>query len=69
MGYKKFESRVSLGAGNQQSLGYYDNEYDAYLAYKQAKEAYLKELADKYKDMLDPRAYSALQNYVVNIDD
>ena len=55
--------------GKNTTLGYYDNEYDAHLAYKQAKEAYIKELADKYKDMLDPRAYSALQNYVVNIDD
>ena len=67
--YKKFESRVSLGACNQQSLGYYDNEYDAYLAYKEAKEAYLKELADKYKDILDPIAYEALYNYTVDIDD
>ena len=67
--YKKFESQVCLGVGNQQSLGYYDNEYDAYLAYKQAKESYLKELADKYKDLLDPRAYEALYNYTVDIDD
>ena len=67
--YKKFESKVCLGVGNQQSLGYYDNEYDAYLAYKEAKESYLKELADKYKDLLDPRAYEALYNYTVDIDD
>ena len=55
--------------GKNTTLGYYDNEYDAHLAYKQAKEAYLKELAEEYKDMLDPKAYIALQNYVVDIDD
>ena len=66
---KKFVSQVSLGAGNRKVLGYYNNEYDAHLAYKEAKESYLKELAEEYKDMLDPRAYNALQNYVVNIDD
>ena len=32
-------------------------------------EEYLKELAEEYKDMLDPRAYNTLQNYVVDIDD
>ena len=55
--------------GKNTYLGTYDNEYDAYLAYKLAKEEYLKELAEDYKDMLDPRAYIALQKYVVDIDD
>ena len=55
--------------GKNTTLGYFENEIDAHLAYKEAKEEYLKELAEEYKDMLDPRAYSALQNYVVNIDD
>ena len=66
---KKFVSRVCLGAGNQKVLGYYNTEIEAYLAYKKAKEEYLKELADKYKDLLDPRAYEALYNYTVDIDD
>ena len=51
------------------SLGYFENEMDAHLAYKTAKEEYLKELAEEYKDMLDPKAYIALQKYVVDIDD
>ena len=67
--YKKFVSQVSLGAGNQKVLGYYDNEYEAHLSYKKAKEEYIKELADKYRDLLDPRAYEALYNYTVDIDD
>ena len=51
------------------SLGYFENEMDAHLAYKTAKEEYLKELAEEYKGMLDPKAYNALKNYVVDIDD
>ena len=35
--------------GKTVNLGYFDNEYDAHLAYKEVKEAHLKELADKYK--------------------
>lgn len=66
---KKFVSRVCLGTGKQKVLGRYDTELEAYLAYKKAKEDYLKELADKYKDLLDPRAYEALYNYTVHIDD
>ena len=67
--HKKFVAKISLGAGNQKVLGYYDNEYEAHLSYKKAKEEYIKELADKYKDLLDPRAYEALYNYTVDIDD
>ena len=64
----KFKSYISKH-GKKLSLGYFENEMDAHLAYKTSKEEYLKELAVEYKDMLDPRAYSALQNYVVDIDD
>ena len=55
--------------GKNTTLGYFENELGAHLAYKEAKESYLKELADKYRDLLDPRAYEALYNYTVDIDD
>lgn len=50
-------------------LGSFNTEVEAFNAYKTAKESYLKELADKYKDQLDPKAYEALYNYTVDIDD
>ena len=64
----KFKAHISK-RGKNTTLGYFENETDAHLAYKEAKEEYLKELAEEYKDMLDPRAYNALQNYVVDVDD
>ena len=66
---KAFVARVAKNKGKQEYLGSFNTEIEAFKAYKQAKEAYLKELADEYKDILDPRAYIALQKYVVDVDD
>ena len=66
---KSFKAQISKNKGKQEYLGSFKTEIEAFNAYKVAKESFVKEQADKYKDMLDPRAYSALQNYVVNIDD
>lgn len=51
------------------SLGYFDNPLDAFHKYKEAKEEHLKDIAQKYKDQIDPRAYEALMNYKVEITD
>ena len=64
----KFKSQMSK-FGNKLSLGTYTTEIQAFNAYKLAKEAYLKEIAEKYKSQIDLRAYDALMNYTVNIDD
>ena len=66
---KAFIAQVRKNKGKPERLGYFNTELEAFEAYKQAKENYIKELADKYKDMLDPRAYEALYNYTVDIDD
>ena len=42
---------------------------EAFLAYKQAKELHIKEVANKWKDQIDPRVYEALMNYTVEITD
>ena len=52
-----------------QHLGYFNTEIEAFNAYKQAKESYLKELANKWKDKIDHRAYNSLMNYKVEITD
>ena len=66
---KRFAARLSKGFGNRVYLGSFKTETEAFLAYKQAKELYLKELAEKWKDKIDDRAYNVLMNYEVDIDD
>ena len=50
-------------------LGIFKTEIEAFNAYKKAKESFVKEQADKWKDQIDERAYEALMNYEVNITD
>ena len=53
----------------QKHLGLFDNEIDAFRKYKQAKEYQIKNMAEIYKGLVDPRVYEALMNYQVEIDD
>ena len=50
-------------------MGLFDTELDAFSAYKVEKELYVKELAQKYQNDIDERAYVALLNYKVDIND
>ena len=64
----KYASKVKK-FGKVVNLGRYNTVIEAFNAYKQAKEAHLKELAAKWKSQIDERAYLALINYEVHIDD
>lgn len=55
--------------GDKKYLGAYDTPEEAFEVYKKAKEAHLKDLAEKWKDKIDNRAYQALISYEVNITD
>lgn len=46
-------------------IGYYKTEIEAYLAYKSAKESYVKQVAEKWKAVIDPRVYEALMVWEV----
>ena len=62
--------RAMLGRnGKLLHLGYFDTEKEAFLVYKAAKEAYIKEVANKWKGQIDPRVYEALMCYEVEIED
>ena len=66
---KAFVAKVNKNKGKQEFLGYFNTELEAFNAYKVAKEAFIKEQASKWKDKIDERAYKALMNYEVGIDD
>lgn len=72
IGVSKYEDKfvAHLNKDNKLiHLGYYDTPEQAFLAYKEAKEQYIKKVAEEYKDKIDPRAYEALMNYKVEITD
>lgn len=66
---KKFHSRCSDGFGKPKHLGCFSTAKEAFLAYKNCKEATVKQVANKYKHQLDARVYNALMSYEVNIND
>ena len=64
-----FVARVRRNKGCSEHLGLFNTEIEAFNAYKTAKESFIKEQANKWKSQIDPRAYEALMNYEVSIDD
>ena len=66
---KAFVAMVCKNKGKQEHLGCFNTEIEAFNAYKQAKESFIKEQAEKYKSQIDPRAYNALMDYEVEVTD
>ena len=66
---KAFKAQVSKNKGRSEHLGFFNTEIEAFNAYKQAKESFVKEQAEKWESQIDPRAYNALMNYTVEITD
>jgi len=64
----RFKSDCRTEAPNSH-IGYFDTPEEAFQAYKQAKENYVKTQAEKWKALIDPRAYAALMAYEVSIAD
>ncbi len=50
-------------------IGRFDTPELAHNAYKQVKEAFIKAQAEKWKALIDPRAFAALMAYEVSITD
>ena len=65
---KKYQSSCQVD-GKLAFLGYYRTPEEAFLAYKEAKESYIKEVANKWKGQIDSRVYDALIKYQVEIID
>ena len=64
----KFQAYIRKN-GKRVHLGRYNTVEEAFYTYKRVKEAYIKDVANKWKDRIDPRVYEALMKYQVEITD
>lgn len=55
--------------GNNEYLGRFENKDKALESYKQAKEKYIKQVADEYKPYIPKKLYDAMYKYEVEITD
>ena len=68
----KFIARCHIfnnGKRQLKNLGYYNTIDDAFNAYKQFKEAEIKQMAEEYKDRIPDKLYEAMYDYKVEITD
>ena len=68
----KYEASCSILNNNikkRKHIGYYNTPEEAFLAYKQFKEQYIKQVADEYKGRIPDRLYEAMYKWEVEIDD
>ena len=66
--HKRFSARVSK-SGKHKRFGSYLTPEEAFAVYKREKEKHIKEVANKWKDKIDPRVYEALMNWAIEITD
>lgn len=60
--------RVRIG-GNRKHIGIFDTPEEAFEAYKIAKEAHIKEVANKWRGKITEEVYEAMYKYEVEIND
>jgi len=66
--HDKFISNCS-NINGKSYLGYFDTPEEAFYAYKEFKEKYIKQVAEEYKGKIPNRLYQAMINYEVEITD
>lgn len=59
----KFQATCCIGKAKQKLLGHFSTPEEAYIVYKQFKEARSKELAKKWQSKIDNRVYEAMINW------
>lgn len=69
---KKYIAGLSVFTNEKKTkkyLGSFDTVNEAFEVYRRAKEEYIKEVADEYKDKIPAKLYEAMYSYEVSIDD
>lgn len=64
----KFSAQCCTGKSSKH-IGHFSTPEEAFNAYKQVKESYIKFQAEQWRHFIDPRAYAALMAYEVLITD
>lgn len=62
---RKYQSSCRVGGMKRFHIGLFSCPKEAHEAYREFKEAHVKRVAQKYKGIIDPRAYDALMCYKV----
>ena len=61
--------KIGRDKKQQKHLGVFNTPKEAFEAYKQYKEMYIKKVADKYKGQIKDNVYEALYKWEVEVDD
>lgn len=65
---EKYVAQVNKGH-KRTFLGYFTDPLPAFAVYKKAKEDCIKEVAELWKNKIDPRVYKALINWTIEVTD
>ena len=64
--HKRFSARVSKN-GKHKRFGSYLTPEEAFVVYKREKEKHIKEVANEWKDKIDPRVYEVLMGWTISV--
>lgn len=62
-GNVRYSAKLSIGSGKNKYLGYFNTPEDAFIAYKKARRIYIREVAEKWKGLVDDKVYEALMSW------
>lgn len=68
-GLNPYVAVCNVSPGKLHHIGCFSSQDEAFAAYKSFKESVIKQRANRYKDVIEPRVYDAMMKYEVEITD